>query len=306
MHSFCTKTVGKKYLRWTYFDNSSFQLDVDDITLYVQTKAKIYHSQLGGREKITERRFVFAHNFTFYSCCQSFESVHEFLQLWDHCLQIAHKQGRDNGRHGQDWFWPPCQRNRGWFFGISPGRHQSTLDKVSNFLSWHRSQNQRSVHCEHASMLFAPQWQLHPYCPPIMKRWLSYLCHFSQQQEQWLSRFDNQTFCQLHRMCYQFCLQQMKQLWQKPSIKLKIDQTVGAGLLESEFDWCSHILTEDMSVVVSTNRLLKKVWQSTFMILICQYNFCECLFSKVDSIKGEVICPLSMKPLLKQARPVCF
>jgi len=89
------------------------------------------------------------------------------------------------------------------------------------------------------------------------------------------------------------------------SIKLKIDWTVGVGLLELEFDWHSRILTEDTLVIVITDWLLKKVWQSTF-ILICQYNFCKCLFSKVDSVKCEVIHPLSMKPLLKQTRPVCF
>jgi len=61
------------------------------------------------------------------------------------------------------------------------------------------------------------------------------------------------------------------------SIKLKIDQTVGVGLLELEFDWCSGIPTEDTLVIISTDRLLKKVWQSTF-ILTCQYNFGECLF----------------------------
>jgi len=44
----------------------------------------------------------------------------------------------------------------------------------------------------------------------------------------------------------------------QPSIKLKIDQTIGAGLLESEFDWRSHIPTEDTSVIVSTDWLLKK------------------------------------------------
>jgi len=32
----------------------------------------------------------------------------------------------------------------------------------------------------------------------------------------------------------------------------------------------------------------------------------KCPFSKVDSIKGEVVCPLSMKPLLKQTRLACF
>jgi len=42
------------------------------------------------------------------------------------------------------------------------------------------------------------------------------------------------------------------------SIKLKIAWQVGAGLLEMEFDWCSQIPYEDMSVIVSTDRLLKK------------------------------------------------
>jgi len=41
------------------------------------------------------------------------------------------------------------------------------------------------------------------------------------------------------------------------SIKLKIDQRVGASLMELEFNWLSRILTEDTSVVVITDRLLK-------------------------------------------------
>jgi len=42
------------------------------------------------------------------------------------------------------------------------------------------------------------------------------------------------------------------------SIKLKIDQRVGAGLLESEFDWLSQIPYENKVVIVSTDQLLEK------------------------------------------------
>jgi len=63
------------------------------------------------------------------------------------------------------------------------------------------------------------------------------------------------------------------------SIKQKIDWRVGASFLESEFDWCSCIPTEDTLVIISTDWLLKKVWRSTFK-LICQYNFYKCLFFK--------------------------
>jgi len=41
------------------------------------------------------------------------------------------------------------------------------------------------------------------------------------------------------------------------SIKLKIDQRVGAGLVELEFDCLSRIPTEDTLVIVITDRLLK-------------------------------------------------
>jgi len=41
------------------------------------------------------------------------------------------------------------------------------------------------------------------------------------------------------------------------SIKLKINRRVGASLLELEFNWCSHILTEDTLVVIITDQLLK-------------------------------------------------
>ena len=34
--------------------------------------------------------------------------------------------------------------------------------------------------------------------------------------------------------------------------------------------------------------------------------FARAFFSKVDSVEGEVVCPLSMNPLLKQTRPACF
>jgi len=50
------------------------------------------------------------------------------------------------------------------------------------------------------------------------------------------------------------------------SIKLKIDQRVGAGLLELEFDWRSCIPTEDTWVIVSTDRLLKKSMTINFQI----------------------------------------
>jgi len=50
------------------------------------------------------------------------------------------------------------------------------------------------------------------------------------------------------------------------SIKLKIDERVGASLLELEFDWHSRIPTEDMSVIISTDRLLKKSTTINFQI----------------------------------------
>jgi len=50
------------------------------------------------------------------------------------------------------------------------------------------------------------------------------------------------------------------------SIKLKIDWRVGASLLKLEFDWCSWIPTEDTSIVVSTEWLLKKSTMIAFQI----------------------------------------
>jgi len=50
------------------------------------------------------------------------------------------------------------------------------------------------------------------------------------------------------------------------SIKLKIDRTVGVGVLESEFDWRSRIPTEDMSVFITTDQLLKKSTTINFHI----------------------------------------
>ena len=57
-----------------------------------------------------------------------------------------------------------------------------------------------------------------------------------------------------------------RKLKAQSSIKPKINQTVGVGLLESEFDWHSCILTEDTSVIVSTDRLLKKSTAINFHI----------------------------------------
>ena len=93
--------------------------------------------------------------------------------------------------------------------------------------------------------------------------------------------------------------------WMKTSIKLKINQRVGAGLLESEFDWLSRILTEDTLVIVITDWLLK-VCMTINVHIDLSVQFLQVPFSKVDSVKGEVVRPLSMNPLLKQTGPACF
>jgi len=54
--------------------------------------------------------------------------------------------------------------------------------------------------------------------------------------------------------------------WCGTSIKVKINQKVGAGLLESEFDWLSQIPYGETLVVVSTDWLLDNSMMIAFQI----------------------------------------
>jgi len=59
MYSFRTKTVRKKYLRWAYFGNSTYWIDVDDIIWFVGNYTKIHRSRLKKEDKrISEKLLV--------------------------------------------------------------------------------------------------------------------------------------------------------------------------------------------------------------------------------------------------------
>ena len=77
-------------------------------------------------------------------------------------------------------------------------------------------------------------------------------------KKEWMKKNDRKVI--IHELLVaklQYDFSQHQLLTNISSIKLKIDRTVGAGLVESEFDWLSRIPTEDTSVVVITDRLLK-------------------------------------------------
>jgi len=62
------------------------------------------------------------------------------------------------------------------------------------------------------------------------------------------------------------------------SIKLKIAQQVGAGILELEFDWLSQIPYGETWVIFSTDWLLNKSMMIAFQIdLSVQFIWVPCL-----------------------------
>jgi len=79
------------------------------------------------------------------------------------------------------------------------------------------------------------------------------------------------------------------------SIKLKIDERVGASLLELESDWCSWIPYEDALVIVSTDQYSFKRYDDCLSNWSVSTIFMSAYFSKVDSVKCEVLWPLSKK-----------
>jgi len=168
-----------------------------------------------------------------------------------------------------------CRQKCHWF-SMPTNCHLWDILYHGNYSHWRQPWCSRVLWCHHQDMpelIMLTKWSwpaIHPItCPDTqpftIPHWAFLWCiqeiqpvfpnhtwHVSGQGTgdavaQWIVQANSMI------QVYQSCVQPSHS-----SIKLKIDQRVGAGLLESEFDWLSQIPYENKVVIISTDRLLEK------------------------------------------------